>query len=187
MTRRPISSKIKAHTVLRYGEKAKPRTTMLDQAARSGLSVRELKSIDAGVLTLKPLEKFYFPDGKGGFREERVPPDFEDPWHAAMVRAFDHFKLDPEDPSSWRMLVSHFAYIFFWQPSRRRGAKVRWTNERDEKLYRAVCSLPPGLSDVQAAKKLANDKRSPFYMCGVRGLQSRIGKVRRRKKFEPGT
>ncbi|WP_212479795.1 hypothetical protein, partial [Bradyrhizobium liaoningense] len=65
-------------------------------------------------------------------------------------------------------------------------SRIGRASDRERELYQAVSTLP-GLSDVQAAMKLANDKRSPFYVRGtspsdgVRGLRSRIGKVR--KKF----
>ncbi|MET4230174.1 hypothetical protein ABIF65_003836 [Bradyrhizobium japonicum] len=187
MARRPPSPKVKAHVVLKHGEKARPGRKLSQDAAATGLSAKELKSLYSGVLTLQPPDKFYFPDGEGGLREERVPADFPDPLREAMAKAFAHFKLDPEDPGSWRALVSYFSYIFFWQPpARRSGAKTKWTSDRERELYQAVSTLP-GLSDVQAAMKLANDKRSPFYVRGtspsdgVRGLRSRIGKVR--KKF----
>jgi hypothetical protein len=175
---------VKAHTVLKHGENARPGRKLSQDAATTGLSIRELQSLYAGVLTLKPLDKVHFPDG----REEQVPADFPDPLRDAMAKAFAHFKLDPEDPGSWKALVSYFSYIFFWQPPRQRsGAKAKWTSNRERELYEAVSTLPR-LSDVQAAMKLANDKRSPFYVRGtspsdgVRGLRSRIGKVR--KKFD---
>ncbi len=136
-------------------------------------------------LSLDRPKKFYFPDGNGGVREEAVPADFKFPFHDAMEKAFKHFKLHPKDPFAWRTLVEYFAYIFFWQGSGKRGGKTKWTAEREAQLLQAIQSLP-GLSDIQAARKLVNDKKSPFYVKGVlpsegvRGLRQRIGKVRKK-------
>jgi hypothetical protein len=163
-------------------------------SAKSGLDPEQLKTLFAGVLTLKKpsLDRYFFPDGKGGLCEEPAR-DIEDPFQDSMVKAFEYFKLDPEDPSSWRLLVSCFAYIFFWQPPRRpTGAQKKWTKEREDALCRALEGLP-GLSDIRAAMRLANDKRSPFYVQGtsasdgVSGLRRRIAKVRKKPSGEVGT
>jgi hypothetical protein len=136
-------------------------------------------------LSLEPMKEFLFADGKGGFRKEPVPSDFRDPFREAMLRAFKHFNLDPDDPFSWRVLVQYFAYVFFWRNAGKRGGKTKWTEEREAKLLDAIQGLP-GLSDIQAARKLVNEKASPFYVKGtlpsdgVRGLRQRIGKVRKK-------
>jgi hypothetical protein len=193
--RRPINPKVKAHAVLRNGDKAEPAKSQIALAREIGMSEDTIEylrgRIAAAVLTLKPLEKAYFPDGKGGLREEAV--NFKGPWHDAMLRTFEHFNLDPEDPASWRTLAEYFAYIFFWEPPRRRSGKPKeWTPERERELFAAVSTLP-GFSDFQAAMKLANDKRSKFYAQGqsssdgVSGLRRRIGKVRKKFSAPVGT
>ncbi|QOG17905.1 hypothetical protein [Bradyrhizobium sp. SEMIA] len=187
--RRPTNPKVKAHIVLRNGKRAAPRKSGIALAREIGMSEQAGEYLRgrmaAAVLTLKPLEKAYFPDGVGGLREEVL--NFKGPLHDAMVKAFEHFSLDPEDPASWRTLVEYFAYIFFWEPPRRRSGKpTEWTEERERELFAAVSTLP-GLSDSHAAMKLANDKKSKFYARGqsasdgVSGLRRRIGKVK--KKF----
>ncbi len=176
---------------MHHGEKSKPSKSSVDLAKQAGMTEAELRRLKStyaeAVLTLKPLEKVYFPDGKGGLREERIPAGFKDPMGDAMTRAFKHFNLDPEDPGSWALLVSYFAFVFFWRSPRTRGAQKKWTAEREAQLFDAVRDLR-GYSDIAAAKRLANDKRSPFFVPGeastdgVRGLRKKIGEVRRKLK-----
>lgn len=119
-----------------------------------------------------------------------VPDDspihrFDEQSNKALRKLFTHMKLDPDDPSSWRLLVDQMAYIFFWEPpGRPRGAPKQWIDEREALLAAEVAKLP-GMSAIAIARKHTNDKKSPFYAKGVdskkgvRGLRARIGKVRK--------
>ncbi|WP_334437744.1 hypothetical protein [Bradyrhizobium sp. AZCC 1610] len=172
---------------MHYGPKLKPLSGAAEEIFQGSPELLKMhrERMAMRALSLEPMKSVLFPDGKGGLREEAVPADFKDPFREAMVRAFRHFKLDPNDPFSWRVMVEYFAYIFFWQHSGRRGGKTKWTADREAQLLKAVQSLPM-LSDMKTAYKLANDKNSPFYVKGVvpsdgvNGLRRRIGKVRKK-------
>lgn len=184
---RKSSPNKRARSLMYYGPRLKPLSGAAEEFFRDSPELLKMHrgSMALRALSLEPLKSAFFPDGKGGFREEVLPADFKDPFREAMVRAFQHFKLDPQDPFSWRVIVEYFAYIFFWQQSAKRGGKTKWTAEREAQLLKAVQSLPK-LSDVKAARKLANDKNSPFYVKGVEagdgvsGLRRRIGRVRKK-------
>lgn len=185
---RKSSPNQRARSLMHYGPKVKPVAGELaGEIFREAPELLKLhrESMALRALSLEPPKVFFFPDGKGGLREEAVPSDFPDPTRDAMLRAFKHFNLNPDDPFAWRVLVQYFAYIFFWKHTGKRGGKTKWTADLEAKLAEAVQGLP-GLSDIQAARKLVNDKKSPFYVRGVlpsegvRGLRKRIGKVKKK-------
>jgi hypothetical protein len=116
-----------------------------------------------------------------------LPPDRIDYAAPAMRRLFDHFKLDPNDPWSWRWLVHLFAYAEFWErPKKPRGRPKEWTDARNADLAAAVASLP-SQSSARAARKLANDAKSPFARKTVStssgsGLRRRIARLKAKSK-----
>jgi hypothetical protein len=96
------------------GEKSKPTKSTVELAREAGMTDAELQrfksTLAATVFTLKLPEKVYLRD-----REVDLPP-VKEPMREAIARAFEHFKLDAEDPQSWAQVVSYFAFVFFLGP-----------------------------------------------------------------------
>lgn len=144
-----------------------------ETAARAALSIEDMKEA-------------YFNGEK-----VKLPDGWIDYQARAMRRLFDHFNLDADDPWSWRMLVTYFAYIFFWKgPPKKPGRPIEWTDDRETELAAMVAMLPGSSADL--ARRLANDKKSPFVAKSIdkssgRGLRSRIAKVRKKGVPKAGT
>ncbi|UPJ31003.1 hypothetical protein [Bradyrhizobium sp. CW1] len=139
-----------------------------------------------GAFSLDKPKGYIFPDT--GWTP--IPEGSEiDRWNEANLRAirraFAHFGLSPEDPYAWRLLVEYLAFAFFWKGPKTRGAPEKWTREKMADLAAIVATFP-GMSDTSIAKKLANDRKSSFYVKGtnssdgVSGLRRRIGKARKK-------
>jgi hypothetical protein len=94
----------------------------------------------------------------------------------AMREAFKTFKLDPVDPSSWRILVSYFSFIFFAEyPRRKAGAPRTPAGQLKELLseFEQVMNKDPRMSERKAARLLANKKK-----VGMEGLRKRLRKAK---------
>lgn len=138
-----------------------------------------------GAFKLEKQKEYYFPSTgwtpipKGGEIDR-----WNDNQLVAIRKAFDHFGLNPNDPFAWRLLVEYVAFAFFWKPQKTRGAPPKWTKQKIAEL-KAIVARFPGMSDIAIAKKIANDKKSPFYVRGtslsdgVRGLRKNIGQARK--------
>jgi hypothetical protein len=118
--------------------------------------------------------------------KQEAPPDWSDPAADSMQRAFEMFKLDPDDPWSWNMLARYISMIFFWKPpSGKKGRPKKWTPKLLMELEQQAAKFE-ALPNTKAAKRLANDKLSPFLSrgvdskSGVEGLRKKIGAVRRK-------
>jgi hypothetical protein len=135
---------------------------------------------------LERMKKAFFPDtGWTPIPEGSEIAKWDESQLAAIHRAFAHFGLNPNDPYAWRLLVGYVAFAFFWKQPKTRGAPPKWTQAKMAELTAIVATFP-GMSDAAVAKKLANDKKSPFYVKGtttsdgVSGLRKRIGKARKK-------
>ena len=90
----------------------------------------------------------------------------------SLRQAFDNFRLDPGDPFSWRLLLTHFAFVEFGErPKRERGRPLMYTPKILNELLSERSRImnkhkKPQLSNMQVAELLANDKDSPFYQSG---------------------
>jgi hypothetical protein len=98
----------------------------------------------------------------------------------AMRRAFDVYKLDPENPFSWRLLVEHFSYVEFFEKTK---AKLKWSGGRIMELRREIIKW--NLQKAHAtviAKTLSSNKASNFY--GSREqVRIHVGKLRKAQKM----
>jgi hypothetical protein len=92
---------------------------------------------------------------------------------------FQKFRLDPDDPWSWRMMASYM-HILFSLPQRKRGRPVEWTPERlmelrEERESGALKTLP----DSKAAKVLAKKHgRANRFGSGAEGQRKQLRKAR---------
>jgi hypothetical protein len=191
MARKKISAAARGRVLIHQGEKSKRHKSTMQiwkddiQASPEVISLAWAAAA-RHALKIEDMTFAFFPDANGKLVRHEMPADFFDQSAHAMRHAFDHFKLDPADPWAWRQMVSYFAFVFFWpEQPRRRGRKTEWTSAREAELEKAIQTLP-GLSDLRAAQKLANDKLSPFYVsgveanAGVEGLRKKIGAVKRK-------
>jgi hypothetical protein len=91
---------------------------------------------------------------------------------------FEKFRLDPDDPWSWRMMASYM-HILFSLPKRKRGRPVEHTPEvliqlLAERESPALKNLP----DSKAANRLAKTRAGSTRKSGVEGLRKQIRKAR---------
>lgn len=120
----------------------------LDLSQRSGPTIGEMYQ---GIDESRILEPFSALAGHA-LRERFLTQPYED----AITAAFEHFKLDRENPSNWRLLIGILAYSFFGDP-RKPGRKKYWTAERYCQLLEDVDRLKskhPRLSDSRACALL---------------------------------
>ena len=186
MTRKTDSPARRMRYLRHYGEKSSPKENPLAKvfADCSPEVAEQLRALDAlRALNLVELKEFIFPDGDGGFRTERVPEDWVDTTTKNLRQLFAHFKLHPDNPWSWRLLVSYFAHVEFGdRPKGVGGRSKEWTAELMEKLKeelktRDLANMPA----KQAAKKLSKDKTSAVSGRGVEAIRKRIGEVKAKK------
>jgi hypothetical protein len=109
----------------------------------------------------------------------------------SLRRAFEKFCLDPGDPFSWRLLLTHFSFVEFGDlPRRAPGRALMWNHDNlaallNERTRIMTKHRNPKMSDERVAKLLANDKNSQFYQFGkspkdgIEGLRKALGKARR--------
>src|SRR4051794_38107922 len=136
-------------------------------------------------LQIKDVTFAYFAGADGKPVRHEFPADYVDPSARALRLTFEKFNLDPDDPWSWQMMARYLSMIFFWKVPGKKGAPRKWTPEL---LMQLEQQAAPDLSNSEAAHRLANDKRSSFYMrgidsrAGVEALRKRLNQVRRGKK-----
>jgi hypothetical protein len=116
------------------------------------------------------LEYAWVKDARAALRV--APPDY-----ANLHRAFEQFKLDPDDPWSWRTMAEYMSLIIS-VPARKRGRPVEWTPERlmelrEERESGSLKTLP----DSKAAKRLAKTRAGTTRKSGVEGLRKQIRKA----------
>ncbi len=110
----------------------------------------------------------------------------DDPFCDALSTAFHELKLDPDDPLSWRLLASLFAYIEFGRrPRRKASAPKKWDEKRLELLSAEVEHLKekkPNITDKEIAHLLYLDPRfgakSSIGAGGREGIRRAIRKAR---------
>jgi hypothetical protein len=139
-----------------------------EKAARAALSVEDATG-------------YFFPDANGTKSVwQAAAPDFVDTAARDLRLTFEKFNLDPADPWSWRMMAQYMSLLFS-APQTKRGRPTEWTPEKLELLRQE--REAENLTNGRLAKKLANDKTSPFQTkgkdtkAGVEGLRKRLGKV----------
>jgi hypothetical protein len=134
-------------------------------------------------LRIEDMTKWCSPDGVW----HDVRPDFVDMSARALRLTFEKFKLDPEDPGSWRMLAMYLSMIFFWKVPGKSGAPQKWTPKLLMQLKQEADKWP-GLPNTKVAHRITNDKASPFYAkgvsskSGVAGLRKQLTKISGSKK-----
>jgi hypothetical protein len=106
------------------------------------------------------------------------PPGYVNPSTRDLRNAFDRFKLDPDDPWSWRRLAEYMAVVVSL-PQRKRGRPVEYTPEklmqiREERDAAALKNLP----DTKAAKLLAKKHAGTTRKSGAEGVRKQIRKAR---------
>jgi hypothetical protein len=137
-------------------------------------------------LKIEDLKFAFFPDASGTkLVRQELSPDFVDTTARDMRLTFEKFKLDPDDPWSWRMMAAYMSLLFSG-PQVKKGRPKTVTPERLKQLHQMRQSAAlKKLTDSEAAYRLANDKSSPFHKrgvdskAGVEGLRKQIGKARR--------
>jgi hypothetical protein len=145
-----------------------------EKAARAALSINDLKFA-------------MFPDANGKLVRHEMPADYIDVSARALRLTFEKFKLDPEDPWSWKMLAQYLSMIFFWKILKKRGAPKKWTPKLLMEVEKEAAKHS-GLPNTKVAHRLANDKKSPFYAkgvdtkAGVEGLRKQLNKIGRSKR-----
>jgi hypothetical protein len=116
---------------------------------------------------------------RGSFDPKRM---LQDPH---LQKAFEAFKLNPEDPIDCRLLMGCLARVAFPE-SNRRGAPKKWKMEQYCLLLSAVHELKskkPGRSDREACAIIAKKKNNPlFQKAGVEGLRKALREARSYKK-----
>jgi hypothetical protein len=142
---------------------------------------------NAARVALKIVDRKYhlFAVAGGGTVRHELPPDYIDTRARDLRRTFERFKLDPDDPWSWRTLAEYMSLLFSG-PQSKRGRRTEWPPERLLQLHHARNSPElKSLPDSEAAYRLANDKGSSFYVkgtdrkAGVEGLRKNIRKAAR--------
>jgi hypothetical protein len=192
MTRKKVDQGARMNEMERYAEKGHRSSTFSlmkqdptstpesisyawEKAARAALQVDDMKFA-------------FLPDASGTktVRHE-LPPDYVDTVARDLRLTFKKFKLDPEDPWSWRMMATYMSLLFS-APHTKKGRPKTVTPEWLMQLEQTVRAKEfKNLTNDKVARKLANDKTSPFYIAGVdsragvEGLRKHVGKVRGKK------
>jgi hypothetical protein len=108
-----------------------------------------------------------------------LDPDAQDISSKALRKAFETFKLDPNDPLDWRQLINTLAYVQFGErPKKARKDPKKWTSANTGLLRSEIKPLG-GLSNKLASLRLTKDKKSTFFGWGVSGLEKKIAEIRR--------
>jgi hypothetical protein len=194
MTRKSHKHKLqdaKIKTVERLAEESAGRVSMFALMTQDPTSTPEpidyawVKAARAA-LKIEDLKFAFFPDASGTkLVRQELPPDFVDTTARDIRLTFEKFKLDPDDPWSWRMMATYMSLLFSGAQAKKGRPKTA-TPERLMQLHqmRESAALKK-LTDSEAAYWLANDKSSPFHKrgvdskAGVEGLRKQIGKARR--------
>lgn len=120
----------------------------------------------------------YFPDADDKLVWYDFTPGYVDKGARDLRRIFERFKLDPDDPWSWRMMAVYMSMIFSL-PKRKRGRPVEWTPERLMQTLQDRESAPlKNLTDSEAAKRLAKTRAGSTRKSGVEGLRKQLRKAR---------
>lgn len=197
MARKAGTENTRMRLLQRKGPKSQPRETSFSlikndptsspetvadawiRAARAALQIPILKEL----LLYDPVRGEYF--------LQPAPVDWVDPVVVGMQRTFEMFKLDPADPWSWQMLARYLSMIYFWElPRNKRGRPQKWTPELLLQLGEEAAKSP-GLPVTKIAKRLAGDKKSPFYdprvltTAGVEGLRKQLRKAKVERPRKP--
>jgi hypothetical protein len=150
-----------------------------DTASSPGLLDYAWQQAARAALKIEDLTKWRSPDGVW----HDVTPGFVDTVARDMRLTFKKFKLDPDDPWSWRTMAQYMSLLFS-APQSKKGRPSDWTLEKLELLRQERESDRfKNLTNGQVAHELANDKRSPFHAqgvnskAGVEGLRKRLGKL----------
>ena len=125
-------------------------------------------------LKIEDLTKWRSPDGVW----HDVPPGYVNKSNHDLRRTFERFKLDPDDPWSWRALADYMSMIVSL-PQRKRGRRVEYTPEKLMEIRQArEADALKNLPDSKAAKALAKKYAGTTRKSGVFGLLKQIRKAR---------
>jgi hypothetical protein len=146
-----------------------------DRAARAALRIEDIKFA-------------FFTDANGKFVRHKLSADFVDTSARDLRLTFKKFKLDPDNPWSWRAMATYMS-VLFSGPQSKQGRPKEWTPERLILLQQQREAVRfKKLTNSQLAHKLANDRTSPFYVTGVdskdgvEGLRKRLNKPSRKAR-----
>jgi hypothetical protein len=120
-------------------EQAAGRVTIFDEFKRDPASSPELLDYawdNAARVALKIVDRKYhlFAVADGGTVRHELPPDYVDTRARDLRRTFERFKLDPDDPWSWRTLAEYMSLLFSG-PQSKRGRRTEWPQERLLQLH----------------------------------------------------
>ncbi len=191
MTRKKVDQGERMKAVERGAKDVKRRSSIFATIKQDPTSSPELielawQKAARAALSVEDATGYFFPDASGAkLVWQAVPPDFVDTVARDLRVTFEKFNLNPDDPWSWRMMASYMSLLFS-APQTKRGAPKTRTPEQLMLLYETIMAdRLKNLTNGQLAKKLANDKTSPFQTrgkdtkAGVEGLRKLIGKARR--------
>jgi hypothetical protein len=115
---------------------------------------------------------------EGGGTRRDAAPDYVNTVARDLLSTFEKFKLDPDNPSSWRTMAEYLSIIFSG-PQSKRGRPVEYTTERLMQIrqQRESAALK-NLSDSEAAKRLAKTRAGSTRKSGAEGLRKQFRKAR---------
>jgi hypothetical protein len=98
---------------------------------------------------------------------------------AAKRRLFEHFGMNPNDPLHWHQLVSFFAFVMFWEGSRKKPGRPRknWS-QADAVIADMIARLPSQSSKTQLARQLTK-RGSPLHGVPLRTARAHIARVKK--------
>jgi hypothetical protein len=105
-------------------------------------------------------------------------PGYVDTGARDLRRIFERFKLDPDDPWSWRTMAEYMSMLVSL-PQRKRGRPVVYTPEKLMQIRQERESGPlKNLTDSKAAKPLAKKYAGSTRKSGTEGMRKQIRKAR---------
>jgi hypothetical protein len=116
-------------------------------------------------------------DGTTGLFYRKIFRLTSEPTDALLARAFAAAKLNPNDPTHWRVLLEFFAWAHFGN-RRRRGAPAKWDSVRYARLrkdFNDVQSRNTHLSDEDVFRILA--KQAAYQTKGRSLSTNRLRKL----------
>jgi hypothetical protein len=163
MTRKTDSPNTRRNDFLYRAGKSQPRKSLVQLSADVGMEPDAVE----------------YAKGRFALDAFRLDMDAQDISSKALRKAFETFKLDPQDPFHWRQLINMLAYMQFGEriKSARKDPK-KWTSSKTAQLRSEIKPLGK-ISNKRAALTLAKDKRSSFFGFGAAGLEKKIAEIRR--------